>query len=219
MKYLKYITLALILSSPFAVKAKCDYKEMSDLRKIASNIQFSYNYYYKSTSGIDSEVRFKITIANLNPKVFIRDVDKIENYYYKNSNELIKNDYAPGGSYKFELYTNSDNCRGELLFTRYVALPTYNRFSEDEICNDATEFYLCNKWQKVNISYDEFKNKVNEYKESSKVVIEKPKEEPTLKDKILSFIFEYYYYILLVIIALTSSLLIALIKRENKDFK
>lgn len=219
MKSIRYIIFILILLAPYKVKAECSFPELSELQKIASNVNFSYDYYYKVESGINSEVRFKLTIANLNPNIYIYDVDKLENYRYTDKITIEKNNYVPGGAYQFRIYSNKPACKGRLVLTTYVTFPKYNRFSEDDICNDIEDYYLCNKWQLLNISYQEFKNKIEEYKNVPEVEKEIIVLEEAWYEVILEYIYDYYLYVLISTIIVCSTLIFLLRRNENKKYK
>src|SRR5574344_54816 len=220
MKYIRYLVFVLILLTPTIIKAECNYTELAEVRKIASNIQFSYEPYYSIESGIYSEVRFKINMANINSNIYIKDVDKIENYYYNKNIVITKNNYIPGAAYRFEIYSNTEMCQSVLLLTNYVTLPSYNRYAESEVCLGAESYYLCNKWQALNMSYDEFQKKVAEYKKVPEVEEEPVIEiELTTKEKILKFIYNNYYYILAGIITICVTTMFIINAKENKKFK
>ena len=67
-KYLLVFTLLMFI--PTIVYAECSFKEKSKLQNLANNLNFTYNY--KETDGEFPSVEFSITVANLQPELYIK---------------------------------------------------------------------------------------------------------------------------------------------------
>ena len=74
MKRIKVIffVFSLLMVMPNTIYALCDYKEKSELQSLAGNLNFTYNY-QENGEGINSNVKFSITITNMNPNLYIVD--------------------------------------------------------------------------------------------------------------------------------------------------
>lgn len=221
MKRIKVIlfVFSLLMIMPALVNAQCEYSEKSKLQSLAGNLNFSYNYKEIGT-GIDSSVDFNIIISNLVPELYIVDQTNVKVYNYNNSSDIMINGYNSGSTIQFIVYGNTDNCRGIELITNYVTLPSYNRFYKDPICNDVSNYKLCNRWTKVDLSHSEFIKRVEKYKEQIKdeqtTVIE---EEISLIEKMMMFLLDYGVYLFGGIIVICSVLIFYFKRKDDFDLK
>ena len=218
MKRIKVIlfVFSLLMVMPSIVNAQCDYSEKGRLQSLAGNLNFSYNY-IEVDDGINSSVDFSITITNLRPELYIVDQTNIRIYYY-NGSDVVINGVNPGTTVQFIVYGNTKNCKGVELITNYVTLPSYNRFYKDDVCSDISGYQLCNRWSKVNLSYEEFVEKVLKYK--SQLKKENPSsnvEELGIIDKIVNFLSKYSLYLFGGIIIICSGLIIYLKRKDDFD--
>ena len=71
MKRIKYLLVfSLLMFIPNIVSAECNFKEKNKLQNLASNLNFTYNY--KEIEGKEfPSVEFSVTIANLQPELYI----------------------------------------------------------------------------------------------------------------------------------------------------
>ena len=170
MKRIKVIlfVFSLLMLMPNIVSAGCDQNEKSRLQTLASNLNFTYNYTEINQNNTFNELKFSITIANIQSEFYIVDQTNKKIFYYNNKNEVVINNYNPGSTIEFIVYASSDSCRGERIITNYVTLPPYNPFYKDSVCEGVTDYKLCNRWSRVDLSYDEFVEKVKNYKEKAK---------------------------------------------------
>ena len=75
------IILLIFICLPFIVKAReCTAKEINDLRKLNSYVNFSYEYYF-----IDDDIYFDITYTNLNSDLYMIDSSTNIKYTLKES--------------------------------------------------------------------------------------------------------------------------------------
>lgn len=191
--------------------ARCSYSEIARLKKIASNVNVSYDY-----TESDSSVTFQITLNNLNEDIYFVDQSNYRQYKYS-TDELTLSNYQSGQTIRYVFYATDPNCDDEPLYTARVVLPVYNQYYNDPVCNDVRDYSLCQKWSSHNLSYDEFVKKVNDYK-NSLIVPEQPEEPPvadevTITQLIVNFLLDYYIYI----IAILSLALIVFFTIRKKD--
>lgn len=226
-KLIIWLVLIFVLS-PYRIYAKnvlsCDYKEKARHNLIASNIDFELDYIEKADS-----VEFFITIYNLHPEIKIVDTYHDEVYQYNNLEDTPKEikigGYEDGNTVKFELYSRENICQINLLSTKHINLPSYNKYYRDSLCKGIEENTLCKKWVKNDLSYDKFKEEVRKYKSTLK---KKQKEKERLAksesklvkfiETMMNFIKENYIYILISIIILGSLLTIIIYKKQEFRF-
>lgn len=190
----------------------CEYTKVANMKSIVSNVNISYDYYI-----YENEAYFDITLNNIVPEIYFIDSQTGIRYDYNNTinGEItIKGYKSTSGQYKF--YSAVSECYGIKLSNRYYNTPEYNAYYNDVLCKENRNYSLCQKWERVNYSYSEFKKMIEEYKN-------KPVEEEILKDVIykenlldiiVKFYTQYYYFILIGIIVV-SVIVMILEKRKN----
>lgn len=152
---MKIIIILLLLVLPVSTHAKeCTNKEITDLKRVASNINYSYEYYLNN-----NEMFFDITITNIYNNIYVIDTEN--NKSYSNSEVKISKKES-GQTLKFNVYSKTCN---ELLSSKTILLPAYNKFYERIECEDISEFKYCSKWGNYKITDKEFLTKVDEYKQ------------------------------------------------------
>lgn len=203
------VLIALLLLPISKINAfYCTNSEMTRYKRLASNINYSYDYIEQN-----DDVTFKITLVNLNSEVYL--VDSNGKYYYQDNEIVI--DALDGQNISFKVYPRNNYCDTELLYTINITLPTYNKYYNDEICKDIQNYKLCQRWANINLNYEEFTKKVNEYKQSlikEEPIVEEEKVEESLLDYIIYYFAKYYYVILIAIIVFAS---IGIYKSSKKD--
>lgn len=191
----------------------CDSSTISRNKSLISNINVYYDYYMDG-----SNPKFSVTLTNIPNNVHFRDTltDKI--YYSSDADqgEITITDYiGNSGSYKF--YYHDNKCDNIYVGVKYYNFPSYNKYYSDELCKGYEYLNLCKKWAKINYNYDEFKKKINEYKNSTSdikddIIVE---YEKSFFDKLIDIYAKYYYYFLLGIIFFCTIIFIVY-KRKNK---
>lgn len=198
----KYLILlfSVIVLCPMNVKGlMCANSKKVEYQEMAKNIAVNYEYVES-----DNDVTFSIKISNIPNMFIVYDAVNQKTYNYSSS-ELIINNVNKNTSYRFDIYKHDDACSWINFYSHYVNVPPYNYYYKDEVCSDIKDYKLCSKWLNVTVSYDEWKNKVLEYKNSLNKDNEEEKEEKVqgLFDIIIAFYANYYMFILPGIILLS----------------
>jgi len=207
----KLILLIILLIIPTAVKGYyCDYQDVAKYKKIASNINYSYEY-----EEFEDNVKFYVTLVNLNEALYLKDSNG--NIYNYTSSELVV-EAKSGENLKFYVYPTDRYCDDEYLYTIRIQLPTYNIYYNDPLCKGIQDYPLCNKWATHNLNKEKFEQKVTEYRKSLETQ-DKPLENdeitPGLLDYIVEFLIEYYHLVLITIIIICSITIYIKSKKNN----
>jgi len=204
-----FLTLLIPITKVDAVR--CQYSELARLKKIASNINTSYDY----VEG-EYDALFNITLVNLNEDLYLVDKTTQKVYEYK-KNEMTISGYPSGSLVQYEVYATSPECNENPLYTIRVSLPTYNYYYKDKLCKGIESYSLCQKWSTVNVNYKTFVNKVTEYKKTlSSEEKELPKEEEiSILTIIVEFFLDYYLVILPSIIGVCLISIYFINKKDN----
>lgn len=197
----KYLLLFLMfILCPIQANAlMCNNESKVKYSEMARNI--SVNYEYQET---ENDVIFNIKITNIPETFIIVDVKNNITYNYSSS-ELIIPNVSKNTSYKFNVLKDDSLCSWEIFYTHYINIPAYNPYHKDEVCEGIEDYKLCSKWLNVTSNYEDWKNKVNQYKNSlniSDAELQKEKTK-TIFEVILDFYLNYYYFILPTIIVLS----------------
>lgn len=200
---------------PCLINAACNNQEIVGLKNTAANVNFSTDYI-----EVDNQALFRIKITNLQSDIYM-----MENYNYsyvmygedENPTEHVTEYVYPAGTIiRFEFFSDNEKCYDIPLYTKHVNLPSYNYLYNDPLCKGIEEFKLCQKWIKLNLNYEEFKDQIEKYKYVEENPIddgEKEKKE-NIWFLVIDFLSKYYIFIFgsIVIIGITS---IYMINRKN----
>ena len=189
----------------------CDYSTVARLKSLVNNINISYDYRI-----VDNEAYFDVTINNITPEMYIRDIINNRVYYYSDTVDgEIKMYGYKDTKVKYNFY--SVNCNNISIGKKYYNFPTYNKYYGDPICEGIQDYKLCKKWANVNYTYDEMKEYINEYKSKSYENDNNNIDyEKSVIDKVVDFYVKYYFYILPSIIVVFG--LIIVINRKKNRF-
>ncbi|MDD2434712.1 MAG: hypothetical protein PHO63_00465 [Bacilli bacterium] len=212
----------MLFINPLTIEAQCGYTEKVRLQKIAGNVSFSYEH-NDSNININKEgIEFTITISNIHPDIYVKDTLHGDTYTFENNSSIAtKTEYLSGINIIYKIYGNTENCKGELLMSSYVNIPSYNIYHHDPMCKGIETYELCQKWSKVNLNYNQFTKRIEQYRES---LMEKPEiddeGEKSLIDNLIYFFTSKYYFIIMISIIVVSSLLMYYLnKKNNFDLK
>ncbi|HIU22919.1 MAG TPA: hypothetical protein IAD49_05000 [Candidatus Fimihabitans intestinipullorum] len=221
---------------PCGVKATdCDYQQLAKLKKYANNIHYDYDYVEQNGT-----VKFRIRFTNISKYVILQDLTTGQTY--TNVNEvsiggldagktysfIVRVSSTPVSTYTYKEYIDgtwiereyssvfADRCENTELKKIYVTLPSYNPYYNLPVCDGLEDYDMCFKWQKHELSKEEFESQVMEYKKKQVVEKqEKEKPEPTLLEQVI-LLYTQYYYIPLALIIIVCGILIYREKRNEK---
>ncbi len=171
----------------------CDNSTKVEYQEMAKNISVNYEY-----TESNDDVNFNIKISNIPTDFIVLDVTNKKEYYpSSSSSEILIENVSKNTSYRFDILKNEIACGSIVFYSHYVNIPAYNKYYKDAVCEGIEDYKLCSKWLNVTVSYDEWKNKIIEYKKSlNKKEDIKKEEEKTLIEKIIEFYSDYYMFIL-----------------------
>lgn len=220
MKKIKLIFLIILLFilNICVIQAKCNNSYLSDLRSLATNINFSYDYYIEN-----DEVLFNVTINNIVPNMYIIDGENNLKYTYDNTNngEITLSGYKDLNKLSYSVYAVGEDCDGKKLITKNILLPNYNKYYNTDVCRGIEEFAMCNKWTKQVISYNTLIEQTDKYRKSLETKDDTKNSEINVKedfiDKVINYYAKYYYIALIVIIVLC--LVVILYQNKKNRFK
>lgn len=220
MKRIRYILLIMLTFVFYQQNVKavgCTNAERDLFQKYAQNITYTIE---PVIDEVNNTATFNVVFSGVYLK--LRVVYTIDGVDY--------NSYLPGGGIDFsEVHLSGLEAGGKYVFqikgisrcyshnfrTITINLPKYNPYSNLEICKDARDFKLCQRWTDANIDYNTLVQKVNEYNESKKVTEEK-KDIPVESKNLIYTIYENYYWYFLVSLIIILSVLIHLWIKEQK---
>lgn len=206
---LKYIFVACIvwmILGAIQVQAECSYERTAELSRIASNVQFSYNYEMNENGNPE----FTVIVSNLTNDIYIKDDMTAE--LISGTGEVTIS-YPNGSSIQFKIYSNDSNCYGEKILTQYVNLPYYNYFSNNDECQNYPNFTYCQMWLNTDITIETFDESLEEYKNELQSDDEIEVEESTLWDDLLVFWDENKIMIILTMICIIGLIIYVCVKK------
>lgn len=171
-----------------SVSAICSSEEMNKIRNEAFQVKPSYE---KTTRVLDSnevgipdgssveetiEVTvdyFKIHINNLTENLYVTVHDDVTNetkkYTYSDSNSgtiiFEWSNITKIVNYTIKVFSSDKTgCPDTQLYVTNLKIPRYNYYSNEMICNEAKDFYLCQNYVTIDkVDYMTFQNKVQAY--------------------------------------------------------
>ena len=192
----------------------CSYATMSELKEMASLVNFSYAY--------DNVSLMTITASNLQAGFYIKDEYNFV-YAYDTNRQFPGlasiSKYYDNQSVDIKFYASSaSTCSGELILSKSIKLPRHNQYYGNVLCDgiNADKFPLCSKWYPTYVSEYDFKVKVEEYKKSLTTENEKPIVEEKNTFSIIEWLTNNYHFILYGVIGITAILIIILSIRERR---
>lgn len=197
----RYLTLTLVLSLIGMNKsyAACTQEQLDAFKLVEKEYKVTY------------ELNQTTKLYNV---IFHRDINK--NYTYlidgnmnfnnvmSSDTNIIYNDVLPG-KYSIGIIHIESDCQEELK-SFDIKVPRYNIYSEEPLCEDIKEFYLCKESYDKEIDRETFVSRVNTYKKSldkkENTQEESVKEETTnnIIDQILKYIKENLIQVIIITI-------------------
>ncbi len=179
-KYILITVIIFIVPGIAQVQADCSYERKAELSRIASNVQFSYDYEMNENGNPE----FTVTISNLTNDIYIED-DMTGEFISGIGERNIS--YPNGSSIQFKIYSNDQNCYGDSILTQHINLPYYNYYSSSEECRNYPNFAYCQMWLNTNITTDAFNNALGNYKQDLQTQNNEAVDENTLWENLLVF--------------------------------
>ena len=214
MKKVICLFLLLFIPSNF-VDAKCMYDDIANLKKLASNVNYSYEYKISNDDAV-----FNITLTNLVNDIYFVDTNK--NITYKNKKgELVLKNYKSGDTIVYNFYPNDPDCLNTSLYTIRIVLPKYNKFYIEQICKGAEEYSLCQKWSSHNYDLLTFYDKVDQYKKNKNQANDNDTPKDVDNNSLLHYITIFlvnYYYILILLIGGTIVIITYIRNKKNSIY-
>lgn len=203
-KYL-FVFLGSLFIFPLVSNAQCSYERQAELSKIAANVKFSYTFEMQET--VELRPLFKIFITNLTNDIYI--VDDYNGLTILGTGEKQVN-YGDVSSATFKIYSNDPACRGELLMTQHVNMPSYNPYSRSEECKQNSDFKFCDLWNAEPSSEAQFNEELEKQKSQQKV-----KENIDNENAISYFLEKNKSIIIATIIAIIALIVIIFIRKKH----
>jgi hypothetical protein len=177
-------SLLFLITMPKVYANGCSDDDLRILRAKAKIIEIKYEYLkdYNPNITDDEEVlfidnRFDIIIDNLTEEfyieVFMPNIKKPVKIEYDSSLNVATtkkiSEVLGGREWGFNIYvTPGGSCGGQLIDSRKLKIPYYNRFHNHELCQGIEDYKLCSLFISNNIFEDEFISKVTKYREQIK---------------------------------------------------
>lgn len=174
------------------IDSRCTTDIKISLREKASVVSYTTN---KMNS---KEVTYEIQIFNLDDDIYV--LNQSDNKIYTNDDSVIK-DIIPGSTVTLSIYGSGNTyCEGYKATTKTVKIPYYNKHSTSDLCNGYESYALCNEFSNINITEEEFKQRMEVYIASLNNKNEENKkdnDEDNSDDTVnlANFIVEYNLYI------------------------
>lgn len=195
--------LLVLLFSPYVYA--CNNSIKSSQKVLASNVNFDLGY-----SIVNDKAVFNLIITGLNEDLYITDENGKVIVSDKNGVATLQN--LSNGKNKYYIYSKTYSyCSFGVLLTRTINVPNYNPYYNDELCKNHRSSDLCNRWNNLELSYDEFKQAI--------LKLEKEQQSVIVDDIIVEKfnIFDYIIWIVFGTILLSGSI-IYIAKRKSIGF-
>jgi uncharacterized protein YlxP (DUF503 family) len=227
---IKYIILILMafLCMPKIANAldpACTTKEQNRLKELVNRTQVSYEIY----DAVDEDTgditkAFRVSISNFSSDFFVEDTELGTYFEYIDNPTVVSDGFFPNQTLQLPFYASySGVCHGFLIMTKMVAIPPYNEYSEDPLCEGIENYELCKPYTSISIdSYSQFEDMVKAYKASlNNNNDDKPtptkEEKESIWNQIFDFLIKYNLYFLLpmIILGTTGIVIIEIRKRRS----
>lgn len=210
-KVIAIIFVLFLFTTNVEASSLCSYKEQTELNQKASNVKVSYEIENEVIQFEDKPANtefFNISILNVTKELYVIVKNNINNeekkLTFQESNDGIvtfKWDYVDSvTNFTIEVYTTeSTSCPHTKVKTSYLTTPRYNEYYDREVCQENSDFYLCQKYvTQEEVNESNFLEKLEGYKkgEINNTGDDLTHEEVTLMDRIFNIINEYKWFIL-----------------------
>lgn len=216
-KYLLFMFMILFFNI-FNANASCTLEEIEDLKELTDDIKISYKHLGKVEYEEDliSYNEFEVKVKNLSDDLYISLFNGSVKLIPSNG---VATEVFSSGTWNFEVYSNK--CE-EKIDEIKVFLPKFNMFSLDPLCEgiDGDDFALCGKYYEYDVSYDNFKKRVEYYRAIHKIdTIDENDYKDNIKvifDKTINFILDYMFYFVGGLLILLIIIIVLLVIKKRK---
>lgn len=214
MKVIRKITfiLVLILFNNISVDAAiCDKDNIDKLKEEASKVSITYEMDSEKEKGI-----YKIIVTGLqeDKSIRIKELNINEPYNEENKGNITLYNIESGIK-KVSIYF--DIC-DELLITKTVNIPIFNKYSTREECDGIEDLDVCKEDYQYQLNESIFQNKIKEYKELKQQEEQNKESESSITkifNNIIEFLKKYYFYIIGVIVIAVSITIYIVIRKKR----
>jgi len=229
--FILVLALMLIYVVPVRAASTCDYETQVKLNTEAANVKSAYEVkefktgnQFEGDEGLEDETEPGVenNIYNLTNNIYVtvtNSLDKSMKTYYANDADdgtisWITYGYEQIIEYTVKVYSNHEQCRGELLRTFSFKTPKQNVLAFEPQCQTLTNKYYCQEFitEDVNMSYAEF------VKQADKDLSIQKKEEKEKEEK-NNFWKKYGLWIIIAAVAIAigvgATVIVKKIKRSS----
>ena len=189
----------------------CDREGINNLKKLAEQVDVSYEYIDNSESGEEEFVinQYEIVVNLISEDLCVSDGEN-ESCYNDSDNGLVKL-YLGAGNVNIDI--TSYRCSGYRLKTINLKLPKFNSYSYREECKKLKEYNLeiCDPWYQGGLDEISFTKYIDNFlKENTKTV-----EEENIITRLVDIFKNYYLYIITGCLLISVIIIFAIIRRKR----
>lgn len=181
------VLVSCLIPSLVNATSACSYSEQAELNNIAGNVKASFEFKEEviPNGGVDPDngepmditnYYFQISIVNITDKIYVsvksEATGEEKNVYVSDTNNGVvqfkQEDIDNTNQYTINVYSNNDNCKGELFRTFALNVPLANPYADIGLCKDFPEYTYCKEFLTEPIEIEDFMNGINAYVETHK---------------------------------------------------
>lgn len=216
----QFIMITIIFFSIPICKADCSNEEIADLKKEVNKVKVEYEHIddFETDDGEKDYNRFNVNIINIPNNYYIMFDDGLNYKLVPTDGKITQ--ILSNGKWTIKIY--SDKC-DNVIDTITFRLPKFNIYSLDPLCKgvDGEKFPLCGKYYEYEVSYDSFKQRVENYRITNNI---KDSDNSNIKNEknyfkiIINYLNKYKLYIIsgVGVIILITVITIIIKKRRNR---
>lgn len=156
-----YFLLICFFIFPLISRAECSNEDKRMYKKIADNINITYQV--KSTDANGYPI-FEIDITNLAKGLMVIDMQTGIRYQIKDKDgyNLAVSNITTSGEYKLRVYTDKTTTGCGIIELRNltIKIPKYNKYYTREECDGLTAYSVCQRWSGFSGDEKQFQNAV-----------------------------------------------------------
>ena len=211
-----FVILIISFLNAINVNAACTYVEKANLNEVASKVKTNYEIIEKTETYevLDTDVNevftheaikssFKINIYNITKDLYVTQHNGFNNedtniFFEDTENGIytfLTDDLENIINFKYDIYSNLENCTGDILKTYNFIKPKLNLYSQHGACDGLEDIPYCKKYitEDLNIEESEISRRVEEYLASKNT----QSEQGNNKKNIIETLKENYIYVIL----------------------